>query len=149
MRSSRAGPVNSTKLIRGGLEELFAAEHPLQLVAALGVVEQLDARARRVAGHLLDAEVALGEARDLRQVRDRDDLGALGQALERAADGVRGLAADARVELVEDERRAARDRGDGERDPRELAARGRLGDRRRGSPGFGRTRKRDRVRAAR
>ena len=93
------------------------------------VVELRDARVRRVARHLLDAEVAVGERRDLRQVRDRDHLRALGEPLQRPADGVRRLAADAGVDLVEDQRLAARDRGDRERDARELAARRRLGDR--------------------
>ena len=41
--------------------------------------ELLDPRVRRVARHLLDPEVPLGDARDLRQVRDRDDLRALRQ----------------------------------------------------------------------
>ena len=59
---------------RASREELGAAEHPLELVAALVVVEPLDPRVRRVARDLLDPEVAVGDARDLRQVRDRDDL---------------------------------------------------------------------------
>ena len=80
-------------------------------------------------GDLLDAEVAVGEARDLRQVRDRDDLRAAGEPAQRLADGVRGLAADAGVDLVEDHRLAAADGRDRERDPRQLAARGGLGDR--------------------
>ncbi len=42
---------------------------------------------------------------------------------------MRGDAADARVDLVEDERLAARHRGERERDARELASGGRLGDR--------------------
>ena len=59
-------------------EELQAAEHALQLVASFCIVEELDARVSRVALDFLDAEVSLGDARDLRQVRDRHDLGALG-----------------------------------------------------------------------
>src|SRR5262249_11153666 len=55
-------------------QELCAAEHPLELLAPLVAVEPLDARVGRVARHLLDAEVPVGEARDLRQVRDRDHL---------------------------------------------------------------------------
>ena len=110
-------------------EELRAAEHALELLAALVGVERLDARVRRVARDLLDAEVAVGEARDLRQVRDRDDLRAVGEAAQRLADGVRGLAADAGVDLVEHHRLAAADGRDRERDPRQLAARRGLGDR--------------------
>ena len=70
----------------------------------------------------------LGERGDLRQVRDRDHLRAGAEALQRTADRVRGLAADARVDLVEDHRRPAADRGDRERDAGQLAAGGRLGD---------------------
>ncbi len=81
----------------------------------------------RVAGDLLDAEVTVREARDLREVGDRDHLGARGQAPERLAHGVRGLAADAGVDLVEHHRLAAADRGDRECDSRELPARGGLG----------------------
>src|SRR5687767_9091972 len=39
-----------------GRKELAAAEHPLDLVAPLGVVEQVDTRVSGVAGNLLDAE---------------------------------------------------------------------------------------------
>src|SRR4029079_16283562 len=109
-------------------DELLAAEHALQLLAPLLVAELRDRRVRRVAGNLLDAEGAVGERRDLRQVRDRHDLGALGQAAQRLADRVRGLAADTGVDLVEDHRLAAADRCDREGDPRELAAGGRLRD---------------------
>ena len=64
------------------------------------------------------------------QVRDRYDLRPLGEPLQESADGVRRLAADACVDLVEDKRVTARDGCDRERDPRQLAARGGLGDRR-------------------
>ena len=72
----------------------------------------------------------VGDARDLREVRDREHLGALGEALQRRGDGVRGHAADARVDLVEDERLAPGDGSERERDARELSARCGLGDRR-------------------
>ena len=52
-----------------------------------------------------DREVAGGERGDLRQVRDAEDLAALGERAQPLADGARGLAADAGVDLVEDERR--------------------------------------------
>src|SRR5690242_17061377 len=110
-------------------EELGAAQHALELVAALEVVESSDRRVRRVAGDLLHAEVPLGGARDLGQVRDRDDLRAPGEPPERVGDRVRRHAADAGVDLVEDHRLPAGDGGDRERDARELAARGRVGDR--------------------
>ena len=56
----------------------------------------------------------IGKRGDLREVRDRHDLGPLGEAAERAPDRVRRLAADARVDLVEHERLSAGDRRDRE-----------------------------------
>ena len=94
-------------------------------------------RLGRVAGHLLDAEVPGCDVRDLRQVRDRDHLSALGEAAQRLGDAVRRDAADAGVDLVEDERLTARDDGERERHARELAARGRVGDRAEGHAGVG------------
>src|SRR5439155_19451664 len=111
-------------------KELLAAEHALELDLPRPGRELLDAGVRRVARDLLDAEMPVGERGDLRQVRDRDDLRALGEALEDAADRVCRLAADPRVDFVEDEGLAACHRRDRERDPRELAARRRLCDRR-------------------
>ena len=89
-------------------------------------------------GNLLDAEVTLRDARDLRQVRDRDHLGALAEAAQRLADRVRGLPADPGVDLVEDHRLPAADGCDRKRDPGQLAARGRLRDgRERQAPRWG------------
>ena len=86
---------------------------------------------RRVTGNLLHLQVRLGGAGDLRKVGDGEDLRPLAQAPERVRDRVRGLAADAGVDLVEDDRRLARrgvrDRTESERDARKLSARGRLG----------------------
>ncbi len=79
--------------------------------------------------------MAVGEARDLRQVRDRDHLGTSREAAKRLADRVRGLAADSGVDLVKHHRLAAGHSRDRERDPRELAARGGLGDRPEGQAG--------------
>src|SRR5262245_16823305 len=82
-RSSRAAPVNSTRLatvlLGHGGQELAPAEHPLELVPPLVRAELLDPGVRRVAGDLLDAEVPVGAARDLRQVGDRDHLRAAGE----------------------------------------------------------------------
>src|SRR6185503_20181012 len=111
-------------------KELLSAEHPLELCLPLVVAELLDSRVRRVAGRLLDAEVAVGEGGDLGQVRDGHDLSVLGKTPEQSADGVRRLAADPGVDLVEDERLSPRDGRDGERDSRELPAGGGLRDRR-------------------
>src|SRR5213082_3135589 len=112
------------------LEELRAAEHSFELVLSLAFVEARDLRVSRVAWDLLDPEVARGERRDLRQVRDRDHLRAFAGAGKGPADRVGRLAADARIDLVEHERLAARDDGDRERDPRQLPAGRSTGDRR-------------------
>jgi hypothetical protein len=89
---------------------------------------------RRVAGNLLDPEVRLGNAGDLREMGDGDELRSLGEPRQGIGDGVSGLTPDARVDLVEENGRLARRRmGDGaqrERDAGELAARGSLRDRR-------------------
>ena len=86
---------------------------------------------------LADDEVVVGARRDLRQVRDGEHLAACAELLHQPAHGLGDGAADAGVDLVEDQRRrrsvralqlAADDR-DGERDARELAARGDLGER--------------------
>src|SRR3954454_13507805 len=90
-------------------KELLPAEHALELGLTLGLVELLDPRVRRIAGHLLDPEVPIGDGRDLRQRRDVAHVPPLGEPLEDAADRVSGLAADTRVDLVEDERLAAGD----------------------------------------
>ena len=151
-RPSRARPVIAPFIgARGGhgADELLAAEHPLELVAPLRVVEDRDPRVGRVARHLLDPEMLVGDVRDLRQVRDRQHLRPLGEPLEDAGDAVRGDAADARVDLVEHDRLAAGDRRDRERDAGELAARGGLGDRRERQPGVRPHEERRLVRAGR
>src|SRR5204862_5191327 len=66
-------------------KELLAAEHPLELDLPVRRAELLDPRMRRVARHLLDAEMAVGERGDLRQMGDRDHLRALGEPLQDAA----------------------------------------------------------------
>src|SRR5436305_337209 len=63
-------------------QEFLAAEHPLDLVLPLALREGRDRRPRRVAGDLLDPEVALGARSDLREVRDRHDLGARREPLQ-------------------------------------------------------------------
>ena len=116
--------------LRERRDELGAARHALDLLAAKELVELFDPRVRRVARDLLDAEVVVGDARDLRQVRDREHLSALGEPLQRRGDGVRGHAADAGVDLVEDERLATSNSSERESDARELSSRGGVGDRR-------------------
>ena len=77
----------------------------------------------------------VGCARDLGQVRDRDHLCARREPAQGVRDGVRRPAADTGVDLVEHERLAARDGGQREGDPRQLASRGGLGQRREREPG--------------
>ena len=90
---------------------------------------------RRVALDLLDAEMLVGDARDLRQVRDRQHLRALTEASQDIGDAMRGDASDAGVDLVEHDGLASRDRGDRESNAREFTARGRLRNRRERQPG--------------
>src|ERR671935_3336945 len=101
-RSSFAAPVNSTKLLtlHGG-QELLATEHTLKLLAPLDFPERRDPCVRRVAGDLFHPEVAFGAARDLGQMRDRENLSPSREPPERVPDRVRGVAADACVDLVE------------------------------------------------
>ena len=61
-------------------------------------------------------------------MRDRHDLCPLRKTLKRLRDPVRGLAADACVDLVEHHRLAASHRRDRKSDSRQLSARGGLGD---------------------
>src|SRR3954454_284365 len=109
-------------------KELPSAEHPLELGLPLVVAELLDPRVRPVARRLLDPKVAIRERGDLRKVRDGHDLSVLRESPEQRSDGMRRLAADPRVDLVEHERVAACDGRDGQRDPRELPAGGGLRD---------------------
>ena len=71
--------------------------------------------------------MGVGVGRDLGQVGDAQDLVAPGQRPQAAPDRVRAPAADARVDLVEDEGRRVvglgQDALDGQRDARQLAAR--------------------------
>ena len=81
-------------------------------------------------------ELRVGERRDLRQVRDDDDLVAARELGEPAADRGGGRAADTGVDLVEHERldgvRLAENALEREHDARELAARGDARERPRG-----------------
>jgi hypothetical protein len=101
------------------------------------------ARRRAGAGALADDEVVVGAGRDLRQVRDRQHLAVAAELLHQAADGLGDGAADAGIDLVEDQRRRRGRRrswlgavdGDGQRDARQLAARSHLAERPRRAAG--------------
>ena len=82
----------------------------------------------------------IGAGGDLRQVGDREHLHPLAELLHQAADGLGDRAADAGIDLIEDQRAGAAvllagGDGDGQRDARELAARGDLGQRARRAAG--------------
>ena len=130
-RSSFACPVSSMKLIRLTLDR---NSRPPSIRCSSSRRCASSSEAMRVCvgspGDLLHPEVPVRDARNLREVRDRHHLCALGQPAERLGDPVRRLAADAGVDLVEDHRLAARDGGDRQCDARELPARRGLGDRR-------------------
>ena len=104
---------------------------------------------RRIARDLLDPEVRLGDAGDLWQVRDRQELCSGGEARECISDCVGRRAADASVDLVEDHRRLpGRGVGDGpkrQRDPGELATGGGHGGRRKREAGIRAHEERDAV----
>ena len=96
--------------------------------------DRVDPGDRRLAVGLLDdPEVGRGERGDLGEVGDADDLTPLSERPQPLADAARDLAADAGVDLVEDERldlagrAGARQR---QHHPRELAAGGGLAERR-------------------
>ena len=138
-RSGAAEPHAQAARRRGDLEQLARVrepalgvgeprQQPRHLGLALGAGEL--AHARRgdgPVGALDDAQVVRRERGDLREVGHDDDLRTLREAGEPAADLDGGGAADAGVDLVEDEGRhrigAGDDHLDREHDPRELAAR--------------------------
>jgi hypothetical protein len=95
-----------------------------------GVVEDLDGCDARA---FLDPDVAIGERRDLRQVRDDDDLPARREPGQPPADRDAGPTADPLVHLVEHERRDVvevdQDRAAREHRPRELSSRSDLRER--------------------
>ena len=84
-------------------------EHPHELADhGAGSSSARDGRARGLGPRVLgDREVPRRQRGDLRQVRDADELAALGQRAQLRADRARGVPADAGVDLVEDERRPA------------------------------------------
>ena len=90
---------------------------------------------------LLDPEVPVGQRRDLRQVGDAEHLALGAERAQALADRPRRLAADAGVDLVEDQRRGTRPRRhrhQRQHHARQLAARRALAQRRRGHARVGR-----------
>src|SRR5262245_23903306 len=82
-----------------------AGEHSRELLDATAEVERLDVGAHRsIVAALGDAEVRVGEGRDLRQMRNAEHLTVLAERLQQLADGRCYGSADPRVDFVEDER---------------------------------------------
>ena len=113
-----------------------------------------DGRRRRLAlDVLLEPEVGGGQRGDLGQVGDADHLAALAQGAQPLADDAGGVAADPGVDLVEDQGRRRRrprlEAAEGEHHPRELAAGGRVAQRRRLDPRVRRHPQLDRLRSRR
>ena len=95
--------------------------------------------------------MALGLSRDLRQMRDAEELAPRGQSPQLLADGPARVSADAGVDLVEDEHAVAagtRCPEQCEHHPRQLTTGGRLAQRRRRHPGIRCDQELDGVRAA-
>src|SRR5439155_5298183 len=135
-----------------GLVVALAAQHAHDLGDELVAVDPLDRRLRALAPGLLDdPEVRVGHRRNLRQVCDADELALGSQLAKLLPHRPGGVAADAGVDLVEDHRASAApgpEAGEREHDPRELAARCGIAERRRGNPRVGRHQELDRLRSA-
>ncbi len=116
LRAAQAARRRSRAWRRAALSSLSAPSIRTSSVTTSRLGQLDDRGARGVGGGVLDdREVAGAERGDLRQVGDAEHLPALAPARAGAApDGARGVPADARVDLVEHERR---------RSPGEVAAR--------------------------
>src|SRR5436190_5518995 len=89
----------------------FAAQHPRQFFDAAAAIEPLHGRLRPAAlDPLLDLKVRVGARRDLRQVRDAEDLERGSEGAELASDDVGDTPADSSVHFVENEPRSGRAR---------------------------------------
>ena len=116
-----------------GLGDALAAQHSRDLLDPARLVERGDRRARGAAGHaLVDDQMVGGVGRDRRQVRDAEHLAARRGPPELLADHVGDPPPDARVHLVEDQRRhvvgGGEDGLDGEHRARQLATGDDLGE---------------------
>ena len=108
----RGGYARAASSVGGGARlgrHLGARQHAGDLLAAALGVERQHVGAGGVAGRrLADQPVPVGDRRDLRRMRDHQHLDVLGQPLQPLADGGRGGAADARIDLVEHDGRRRR-----------------------------------------
>ena len=91
-------------MLEAGFGDRCAGDHAGYFVGAGAVVEEADLDLGAAVGlALVDEEVLVGEGGDLGQVGDAEDLLAAAEGLELLADGLGGAAADADVDLVEDQ----------------------------------------------
>src|SRR5436305_10620720 len=99
-------PQQLASVLARGSVSVACAEHPHQLGDDT-VARELGHRGPcgATGGPFFDLEMAIGERSDLRQVGDAQDLPPLRQRPEMLANGAGGVAADARVDLVEHEHR--------------------------------------------
>jgi hypothetical protein len=87
------------------IARICAADHPGQFLYPAILVEPLHGCDRSAAADaLLDRKVARAGGRDLRQMRNAQDLEALAERPEFVADHSRHPSADPRVDFVEDQR---------------------------------------------
>ena len=138
----------------------LAADHPGDLADALRAGHRMDLAAGAAvrADRLADHQMGVGAGGDLGQMGDRQHLAVLSELAHQPPDGVADRAADAGVDLVEDQRAcaqaacltaAAGGDGDGQRQPREFAAGGDLGQRPRRAAGVAGDQELDRLQAMR
>src|SRR5439155_24410722 len=147
-RSARLRPGRLREELLGVGHRAFAllepGEHPRELSDAAGIVEDVDRCRPRV---LADPDVAIGEARDLRKVRDDEHLAPEREPRESPTDRQTGLAPDPGVDLVEDEGgdlvEVGEDAAARQHRARELATRGGLREGQRLVSGDGRESKLD------
>jgi hypothetical protein len=91
-------------VIARAIRDRRAAEHPRQFLGSFRLVERLEPRARRAAAHLLrDPQLMVRLGGDLRQVGDAQHLAVRRECAQLSPDHFRDRAADAGVDLVEDE----------------------------------------------
>jgi hypothetical protein len=92
-------------VLEAGFGDCCAGEHSGYFVGAGAVVEEGDLGPGAAVGlALVDEEVLVGEGGDLWQMGHAQNLLAAAEGFELLADGFRGAAADADVDLVEDQR---------------------------------------------
>ena len=136
-------------MLVGPLVGALATQHAANLLDHTLAVEALHGGGGSLAAQiLLQPEVGRRQRSDLRQVGDAEDLACFAERAQALADEARGLAADSRVDLIEDERPrpgALAEPAQSQHHPRELAAGSRVAQRRRSHSGVGGDQQLDRL----